>query len=155
MGVSSPTSPLPGSAMSGFTSPTYTLTDDVAPSPNGVQHAVTAIGGTQADVTSHSVSNPFTLTFFRPKTLKVLGAPNSNGIYVNVPRNAYRAITRKGVVPAADQPAQVMLIRSDIQVPAGAETYDAADVKAAICAHIGYLTDLASGIGDTVQDGVL
>jgi len=58
----SPTTPVTGGAQTGFTAPTYTLSVDTAPDINGKQHAVTALGGTQAGVTSHSVSNPFTVT---------------------------------------------------------------------------------------------
>lgn len=54
------TSPITGAAQTGFTSPTYTLTSDLAPDNNGKQVAVTALGGTQVGVTTHSVAAPFT-----------------------------------------------------------------------------------------------
>lgn len=47
----SPSSPLTGASQSDLTSPTYTLTSDVAPNSNGEQAAVTALGGTQTGVT--------------------------------------------------------------------------------------------------------
>jgi hypothetical protein len=60
-----PTSPVTGAAQSGLTAPTYTLTADVAPAQNAKQYAVTALGGTQTGVISHSVAAPFTLAMFR------------------------------------------------------------------------------------------
>jgi hypothetical protein len=150
-----PSSPVTGGSQTGFTSPTYTLTDDLAPNANGKQVAVTAVGGTQTGVTTHSVSSPFTITFTRPKTLKTLGMPNSNGYISSVPRNLYKLIVRKGVTPAADQPAQVMLAECYIHVPAGADTYDAANVRAALSAMIGTLTAESAGIGDSAVEGII
>lgn len=150
-----PSSPVTGSSQTGLTTPTYTLTTDVAPNNNGKQHAVTALGGTQTGVNAHSVSSPFTITFVRPKSLRVLGAPNANGHIPNVPRNVYKLIVRKGVTPAADQPQQTMLVNVSIHVPAGADTYDAANVRAALSAAIGVLDAQSSGIGDSAIDGIL
>lgn len=150
-----PTSPVTGSAQTGFTAPTYTISVDTAPDQNGKQHAVTALGGTQAGVTTQSVSSPFTLTFVRPKALKTLGAPSLNGNIPNVGRNVYKLICRKGVTPAVNQPAQTMVIDCSISVPAGADTYDAANIRAALSAFIGTLTQVSAGIGDTAVSGVM
>lgn len=149
------TSPVTGSAQTGFTSPTYTHVVDTAPDNNGKQNAVTAVGGTQSGVTVHSVASPFTITMFRPKVLKTLGPAMSNGYFPNVPKNEYRFIVRKGVVPAVNQPAQVMVIDMRVAVPAGSDTYDASNVRAALSAAIGALTQQSAGIGDTVTSGVL
>lgn len=151
-----PTSPVTGAAMTGFTTPTYTFVDDVAPTQNGKQKAVTALGGTQTNVTAHAVASPFTLTFVKPKTSKLLGQPNPvTGRIANVGRNSYSLITRKGVTPLAGQPVQPMVIRTIIDVPAGSDTADAANVKAALSAHIGTLYAASAGIGDTVLTGVM
>jgi hypothetical protein len=81
------TSPVTGSAQTGLTSPTFTLTTDVAPDVNGKQWVVTALGGTQTGVSVHSVASPFSLTFWRPKISRILGQPNINtGIIANVPK---------------------------------------------------------------------
>lgn len=150
----SPSSPVTGATQTGFTTPTYTLSADTAPDSNGKQHAVTALGGTQTGVTAHSVASPFTLTFVRPKQLRTLGVPAANGFIGAVPNNIYRQITRKGVVPAVGQPARTMMIETIIHVPAGSDTYDAANVKAALSAHIGILNQQSAGIGDTTLNGV-
>lgn len=151
-----PTTPVTGAAVTGFTTPTYTLTTDTAPDNNGKQHAVTALGGTQTGAVVHSVSAPFTHTFKRPKVLKSLGQPNPvTGIVRDVPRNNYELLTRKGVTPAINQAASTMIIRTIIEVPAGSDAYDSANIKAALSSHIGLLTQQSSGVGDTLLTAIL
>lgn len=150
------TSPITGGAQTGLTAPTYTLTADVAPSINGKQNAVTALGGTQTGVVTHSVAAPFTVTAFRPSNLRQLGKPNPvTGLIANVPKNTYKVITRKGVLPLAAQPYQVMLITTTIDVPAGSDLADAPNIRAALSAHIGALTQQSAGIGDTAVSGII
>lgn len=146
--------PVTGAAQTGFTSPTYTLSVDSAPDVNGKQHAVTALGGTQASVTSHSVASPFTITFWRQKVLKVLSAVDNSGVLRSVPNNVYKVITRKGVLPLAGQAYRNMQITTIVEVPAGADTADPANVKAALSLHIGALSQQSAGIGDTAISGV-
>lgn len=151
----SPSTPVTGTAQTGFTAPTYTLSLDVAPDINGKQHAVTALGGTQAGVTTHTVASPFTITFERPKSLKVLGPAAANGYIPNVQRNVYKLRVRKGVTPAVNQPAQIMLCELTMSIPAGSDTYDSANVRAALSALIGTLSQVSAGIGDTAINGVI
>lgn len=148
-------SPVTGSAQTNLTSPTYTIAADVAPDVNGKQYAVTALGGTQAGVSAHTVSSPFTVTYTRPKQLKSLPAIGTNGQYGSIPNNTHKVLIRKGVTPSAGQPSRVMQIAIEIGVPAGSETYDSANVRAAISLAIGSLTQLSAGIGDTVVTGVM
>lgn len=151
-------SPVTGSAQTGLTSPTYTLTADVAPDANGKQWAVTALGGTQTGVVTHSVSSPFTITFWRPKLLRLVGLPNpTTGVLAanQVPSNTYRLMTRKGVIPLAGQAARVCTVDTVITVPAGSDTVDSEDIRAALSAHIGSLSQVSAGIGDTVTSGVM
>jgi hypothetical protein len=149
-----PSSPITGAAQAGFTSPTYTLVADNAPSINAKQWYVSALGGTQVGVAVHSISVPFTLAVFKPAVMATLGTPNpSTGIIYNVKRNVYKFNVRKGVTVLAGQPPQIMLINCSMEVPAGADVSDPANVKAAISALIGALNNQASGIGDTAQNG--
>jgi len=149
-------SPVTGTAQTGLTSPTYTHGADVAPDINGKQVAVTAVGGTQAGVTIHSISSPFTTTFVRPKNYRLLPSPSPiTGVIKNVPKNTFKLITRKGVTPAASQPASVMIVTTTIDIPAGADTYDAANVRAALSMHFGSLSQQSAGVGDTCISGVL
>lgn len=150
------TSPITGQAQTGLTSPTYTHVTDSAPDITGKQVAVTALGGTQTGVTTHSMSSPFTITFFRPKVFRFLGKPNpTTGLIKDVPRNSFKLITRKGVLPLAGQPFQNMQITTTIDLPAGADTADAANVRAALSAHFGALVQQSAGVGDTTVSGVV
>lgn len=151
----SPTSPITGSAQTGFTSPTYTHSADTYPGVNGKQVAVTALGGTQATVRAHSVSDPFTLSGGRPTSLRSLPAVNGNGGYSSVPRNTYFVITRKGVNIAANQPPVTMLVSTKVEVPAGSDSYDSANVRAALSCHIGALSQQSANLGDLCATGVL
>jgi len=151
----SPTTPITGAAQTGFVTPTYTIVADVAPDVNGKQHAVSALGGTQAGVTVHSVSSPFTVTFVRPKTFKVLGKTNPvTGLLPSVPKNQYKIIVRKGVLPLAGQPYSTAVITMNFDIPAGSDVADAANLRALFSAAIGALSQQSAGIGDTVVSGI-
>lgn len=147
---------LTGSAQTGLTTPGYTLTVDTPPDVNAKQSAVTALTGTQDGVDVHSVSKPFTLTVFRPKVMAVLGKPNpTTGLISSVPKNTYKVLTRKGVLPLAGQPNQSVIIRTEIEIPAGSDTADVANIRAAVSAHVGLLFDVSAGLGDTLINGVI
>lgn len=149
------TTPVTGAAQTGFTTPTYTVAADVAPDVNGKQHAVTALGGTQAGVSVHSVQSPFTVTFVRPRTFKVLGKTNPvTGLLPNVPKNSWKVITRKGVVPLAGQPASLMVVTTTIDVPAGADTASPAEIRAALSLHFGAIAQQSAGAGDSLVSGL-
>lgn len=151
-----PSSPVTGGAQSGLTSPTYTLTTDTAPSSNGKQYAITALGGTQTGVDTHSVARPFTLTMFRPATPRVLGQPNPvTGRVSSIPNNVYAVITRKGVTPLAGQASVNLVIETRISVPAGSDIADAPNIRAALSLHFGAVWAQSSGIGDTTVTAIL
>lgn len=151
-----PSTPVTGATVTGLTSPTYTIVADTPPSINGKQYAVTTLGGTQTGVDVNTVSKPFTISFFRPQTLRVLPAANPvTGVIKNVPMNTYKLITRKGVLPASNQSAITARITTIIEIPAGSDTYEPEDIKALISSHFGVGFAQASGIADTVLTGVL
>lgn len=151
-----PTSPITGGPQTGLTSPTYTHVADTAPDANGKQVAVTALGGTQTGVTVHSVSSPFTITFVRPKSFKVLGQPNPvTGLVASVPFNTYKVITRKGCLPLAGQPYATLRVTTTMDVPAGSDAADPANIRAALSAHFGSLWQQSAGVGDTDVSGVM
>lgn len=147
-------SPITGAAQTGLTSPTYTHVSMAGPDANVKQVAVTALGGTQTGVDVHSVARPFTVSFWWPKILRVLPGLSGNGQLASVPTNVYKCITRKGVTPLAGQPSRTMLISTTIEVPAGSDVADPANVRAALSAHIGALSQQSAGIGDTAVSGV-
>lgn len=148
-------SPLTGAAVSGLTTPTYTFAVDSAPNLNGKQFAVTALGGTQTGVNTHSVSKPFTCTWFRPAVLKQLPQANPvTGIIKEVPVNQWKLVTRKGALAAADTPT-VMRMTTIIEIGAGAETFSINEMRAMESAHIGALWQQASGLSDTTFNNLL
>lgn len=151
------TSPITGGAQTGFTSPTYTIATDVAPTSAGKQYAVTALGGTQTGVDASSTpSKPFTITLSKPTTLRALGVVDPvTGQLRNVPRNVYKILVRKGVTPLAGQAPVALQARLEIEVPAGADTADAANVRAAMSLLIGSLNSISASIGDTLVTGVI
>jgi len=151
-----PTSPMTGSAQTGLTGPTYTLTDDVGPNASSEQWAVTSLGGTQTGVEVHSVSNPFTLTVERPSNFKQLGKANPvTGVVASVPRNVHTVRVRKGVSVLSTQPVVPALVECKVHVPAGSDTEDPESVRAMLSLMIGALSDLSSDIGDLAITGVL
>lgn len=151
-----PSSPVTGGAQAGLTSPTYTLTADTAPSSNGKQYAITALGGTQPSVDAHSVARPFTVTMFRPASPRILGQPNPvTGRVSNIPRNVYTVITRKGVTPLSGQASENLVIETKISVPAGADIADPNNIRAALSLHFGALWAESSDLGDVTITGIL
>lgn len=150
------TSPITGASQTGLTSPTYTLTADTPPSSNSKQSVVSALGGTQTGVNAHSVAQPFSIAMFRPQNPKTLGPVSPvTGVLTRIPRNTYKVVTRKGVIPLAGQASQNMIVTTTIDVPAGADAADPNSVRAALSAHIGALSQQSAGVGDTAVSGVL
>jgi hypothetical protein len=147
-------SPVTGGAQTGLTSPTASYTTDVAPDNNGKQWYVSALGGTQTNARIHSISDPFTALFVSPRVRKTLPAVNPlTGLVGSVPVNTYMFKTQKGVNVAANQSPRVMSIRTIADVPAGADSYDAVNIRAALSAHIGLLNANSAGFGDSLTVG--
>jgi len=151
----SPSTPITGAANSLLTSPTYTIVADTAPNAVSKQYNVSALGGTQTSVTTHSVSSPFTMTAFRPQTFKVLGQPNASGVIKTFPKNEYSFLVRKGVGVLANQPIQTASIRVTVSIPAGADTYDKPNIAALVSAAIGLMTQIPQGVFDLGVTGTL
>lgn len=151
------TSPITGGAQTGFTSPTYTLATDFPPSNvTGKQYAVSALGGTQAGVdSSSSSSRPFTVTLQRPTVLRQLPALNSAGVLPNVPNNSFKVIVRKGVTPLAGQATRVASCTLQMDIPAGADVADTANIRAMLSLLIGSINSISASMGDTLVTGVI
>ncbi len=148
-------SPITGSAVSGLTSPTFTLTADVAPTALGRQWAVTALGGTQTGVTPSSVGSPFTVNFVRPAAYKVLSAVNPvTGVLQNVPMNHWEIIFRKGMIPLSGQAVKPAVVRILLDLPAGVDTADPNSVRSLISFIGGVFASEASDVADSVITGV-
>lgn len=150
------TSPITGQAQTGLTSPTYTMTADTPPNINAKQWVVTALGGTQTGVITHSVSAPFSVAMFRPQNPQVLSPVNPvTGVLTKVPTNTYKVVGRKGVLPLAGQAYKNAILTATLEVPAGADTADPANIRALCSMVFGALVQQSAGIGDTAISGTL
>jgi len=151
----SPDSSITGGAITGYTSPTFTQVDDIAPAVNARQKTVTALGGTQGSATANSASKPFTATFYKPTTLQALPAPNPRtGLRGAVPNNQYRLVIRKGGYAAADVPVQ-LTARLTIDVPAGMDSYNPDEIRSFVSYMVGLLTEECSDLAETLYTGVV
>jgi hypothetical protein len=138
----------------GFTTPTFTTAASSTTFPNGKGYVVTAKGGTQpGTVDVHSASRPFSMLATRPANVRVLPPVNASGILPNVPVNVYGLSTRKGVTPLAGQAAAIAGMKTTINVPAGSDLADPANLRAMISAHIGALQQMSAEIGETSLSG--
>lgn len=143
------TSPVTGAAQTGFTSPTYTLTADNNPSVNGKQWLVTALGGTQTNVTVHTAGDMFTISVFKPLAYK-MAAFVSTTVFRKPPRNSYKVIVRKGVAVNANFPKDMAMLQLVVDVPAGSESLDSANLRAMVSLAIGAMSQQSAGFGDTI-----
>jgi hypothetical protein len=151
----SPDSSTTGGAQTGFTDPTYTLVSDLAPAPNAKQHAVSALGGTQAGVTANSISSPFTVTLFKPASVKQLPAPNPvTGLRGAIPVNRWSLIIRKGMSAASGVPVTA-IVRLQVDIPAGADSYSPAEIRGLMSFLVGILSEESADLGDTLISGVI
>jgi len=65
----------------------------------------------------------------------------------------YKWVTRKGVTVHADLPPELVVITTEVSVPAGADTLDAANVRAAMSLHLGAVAQNSSEFGNTAVSG--
>jgi hypothetical protein len=148
------TSPITGGAQTGLTSPTFTIVTDVAPTATGRQVAVSALGGTQTNVRISSGADPFTINWVRPANFR--SAPVAvNGVIGVAPKNVWKFIVRKGLIPVTGQAPQIGIFTLEVSVPAGSESADAVNIRAALSALFGAFSQQSAGFGDAVVSGVL
>jgi hypothetical protein len=149
-------SDITGGAQTGLTSPTYTIVADTPPpGTKGKQFAVSALGGTQSGVEANAIGRPFTITYSGPVSPK--GAPTVSAVTgqpVSVPRNTHKVILRKGVEVVTGYFAP-MNFTLTFDVPAGSEIKDPESIRAAVSAMVGALSQISSGLGDTLVTGVI
>ena len=148
------TTPVTGGAQTGFTSPTYTIVSDTPALGAAKSYVVTALGGTQAGVTSHSIARPFTISWF-PSKGAVLPQPDSSGIVRSVPMNVHQLIVRAGVLPLAGQANRLAFAKLRFEIPAGSDTADPAQLRALCSLLVGALTQISSGAGDTLINNIV
>lgn len=146
-----------GAAVTGLTSPTYTLSEGQKLAINSKTSYVSAIGGTQSGVSAHSLNKPFTVTFKWPSIPKLVAQAIYNsitGTYSKIPSNDYQLLFRKGFTVAMPNGSleSVLERRVNDKIIAGAE--NSADLKAFNSFSAGFLFQNASGLFDTHSTGV-
>jgi hypothetical protein len=87
------------------------------------------------------------------KTLAVVDPVT--GVLRSQPFNVWTCNVRKGVTPLTGQAPVTLLAQLKIAVPAGADQYDAANVRAAISLLVGALNQVSSGLGDSLINGTI
>jgi hypothetical protein len=96
------------------------------------------------------------VTLQRPQVLRSLQPVDPvTGVLRSVPRNTYKVIVRKGVTPLAGQAPAVLNATLTMDIPAGADIADAANVRAAMALLIGSLNQISASIGDSLVTGVI
>lgn len=147
--------PVTGSAQTGFTAPTYPLVLDKFPGSNGVQYAVSGtLGGTQVGATAHTADKPFTVSVERPVIVRTQSV-NGNGITISTGRNRHRVFVRKGMAAVTGQPALLATAECILSIPVGAESVSPAEIRAMISCLIGVLTQHSAALGDQVVTAVV
>lgn len=150
----SPDSSITGGTQTGLTNPTYTLAVDLAPDSNSRQHVITALGGTQTNVRESTAGDPFTVTM-RKYPYRALPAKNPvNGSYGNIPRNKVDLLFRKGLKVDSSGTIVVGDIRISVNIPAGAESNDAINIRALWSLVVGLLTEESDDLGASTVAGV-
>jgi hypothetical protein len=152
----SPDASITGAAQTGLTSPTYTLASDLAPDVNSRQHVVTALGGTQTNVRVSSAGDPFTVTIRKDRVYKTLPPANpATGARGTIPRNKTDILVRKGVYVDSANTLQTAQFRLTAELPAGSESVDAVNIRAAVSFLLGILAEESADYGDSLVTGVI
>jgi hypothetical protein len=69
--------------------------------------------------------------------------------------NTYGILMRKGLTPLTGQASKTSQLRAEMSIPAGADTADQPNIKAAVSCFVGSLYQQADGIAQTLMTGVL
>lgn len=153
-----PSSPITGSAITGLTSPTYTIIEDNPPDTNSKAWVVTALGGTQAGVSVHKNEMPFKVIAKRAARIKTPGARSATtGMYLQGGKNEYSFKFIKGSnVLAAFGGAQYDNILGEVKlsIPAAIGN-DSAQLDALFSFMGGFINATLQGLRDTTGNSVL
>lgn len=154
-----PSSPITGAAMTGFTSPTYSWTEDQAPDGNTRKFVVTAAGGTQTGVEVHSNASPFFVLVRRPGVVKNLPRISPvTGQPIAIPVNEYRVTFYKGATIAGTVNTEAVMVADlRVRLPAGIDlaANDTEELKALLSFLGGFLYSNVSGLYDCFTTNLL
>lgn len=138
-----------------LTSPTYTFVPGISRDSASKAYTVSALGGTQTGVAIHSLSKPKEVIFKRFAAFMRAAKYNSlTQLFGVVPKNTISIIGRGGVNISATQ-VELMSVRVDISVPAGAEAYEPANVEAVTLMTIQATINQLAQLLDASRSGVI
>lgn len=150
----SPDSSITGGTITGYTTPAFTLVDDQAPAVNAKQKTCTALTGTQGTASANTVNEPFTVTFYKPPLQGLPAANPVTGLRGAIPKNPWRIVIRKGGEVASGV-AATAVVRINLDIPAGMETYDPDQIKSLVSFMAGLFNEECQDLAETLITGVL
>lgn len=138
-----------------LTAATYTFVPDLSSDNRSRVAVVSAAGGTQPGVSVHTADAPKQMIFKKPAAFLQPSAYNTvSGRYGKVPKNVTRVIFRGSAKVAASQWESIP-IALDIPIPAGAGSFDRANVDASVLAFITGLYDQREELCQYLYDGLI
>jgi len=136
-----------------LTAATYTFTSALAADNRSKAFVVSALGGTQTGVSAHSVDAPKKFNVKNPAQFLQPSAYNAtSGRYGKVPKNSTRVVGTGSAKVTATQ-WETIPMSLDIGVPAGAMSYDRANVEASVAFFIAALWDQKEELIAALYDG--
>lgn len=148
------TGPTAAITAGGLTAATYTFVADMATDLRSKAFVVSAAGGTQVGVNTHTVDAPKQFIVKKPAQFLQPSAYNvTTGRYGKVPKNVTRVIGRGSANVAAGQ-SELIPMTLDIGIPAGAFSYDRPNVEASVLMFIAGLYDQKEEIVAALRDGL-
>lgn len=131
----------------------YTFAADLATDGRSRVAVVSALVGTQPGVTVSSVDKPKKVIFKKPAQFAVPRGYNAiSGRYAVVPKNSYRIIGQGAANVTASQIETIPIVL-DIAIPAGATSYDRANVEASFLAFLGAVHEMREELLKAFFDG--
>lgn len=136
-----------GASAPSLTTPGFTLASMPSIVDGSAAYAVTALTGTQTGVSPHTLSQPYTVTFYTNLNVRVAG----NG---DIPLNKTRVMARKGVKVDALGTLRQASVEVIVKAPAGSETFDGNSLESLISMTIGSLSQASPTICNSVTKGL-
>lgn len=153
MALFTPDLTVTGATQTNLTSPTYTL---VVESVGELSKAwaVTALGGTQTGVRTHTAGDPFSMLIRRERYKARPSINAATGQYPNVPLNRTEFVVTKGLKIDSSGTIRPGRIRVIAELPAGSESNDSINIEAMASAALGQLNEESAEYAQTLIAGL-
>lgn len=135
-----------------LTAATYTFTAALASDNRSKAYIMSSFGGTQTGVQAHTVDAPKKFVVKNPaQFLQPSGYNVTSGRYGKVPKNSTRVVGTGSAKVTATQ-WETIPMSLDMAIPAGAMSYDRANVEASVLMFIAALYDQKEEIIQALYD---